>query len=81
MGKGDYKSPWFLSYLKNALVFAVGYIPIIGPFIAIGTAIAMEAIINPDELMDEVREQIPSVELTEGLIHEFKRSRVLVRMP
>ncbi|GAM38921.1 hypothetical protein TCE0_034r10049 [Talaromyces pinophilus] len=72
-GKGEYKSPWFLSYLKNALVFAVGYIPIIGPFIAIGTAIAMEAIINPDELMDEVREQIPSVELTEGLIHEFKK--------
>jgi cell division septation protein DedD len=33
----------------------------------------MEAIINPDELMDEVREQIPSVELTEGLIHEFKK--------
>jgi hypothetical protein len=72
-GKGNYKSPWFLSYLKNALVFAVGYVPIIGPFIAIGTAIAMEAIINPDELMDEVREQIPSVELTEGLIHEFKK--------
>lgn len=73
LGKGDYKSPWFLSSLKNALVFAVGYILIVGPFIAIGTAIAMEAIINPDELMDEVREQIPSVELTEGLIHEFKK--------
>jgi hypothetical protein len=72
-GKGDYKTPWFLSYLKNALVYAVGYLPIYGPFIAIGTAIAMEAIINPDGLMDEIREQIPSVELTEGLIEEFKK--------
>jgi hypothetical protein len=71
--EGNYQTPWFLSYLKNALVFAVGYIPIIGPFVAIGTAIAMEAIINPDGLMDEIREQIPSVELTEGLIDEFKK--------
>lgn len=51
----------------------MGYILIICPFVAIRTTIAIEAIINLDEIIDEVREQILSVELTEGLIHEFKK--------
>ncbi|KAJ5803269.1 uncharacterized protein N7503_005719 [Penicillium pulvis] len=70
---GNHKPHWLLNYLKNALVIVSGLVPVVGPILAMGAALGMEAIINPDEFMDELREQIPSVELAEGIIAEFKK--------
>ncbi|KAJ5556964.1 hypothetical protein N7494_000879 [Penicillium frequentans] len=70
---GDHKPHWLLNYLKNTLVIVSGLVPVVGPILAMGAALGMEALINPDEFMDELREQIPSVELAEGIIAEFKK--------
>jgi hypothetical protein len=71
--KGDYKGHWFVNYFKNAMAFAIGYLPIAGPFLAIGWSVAYTAIAQPDEFLDELREQIPSVELIEGFVTEIKK--------
>ena len=77
-GKGNYKDPWFIAFFKDAMTFAIGWIPLIGPFLAAGWSIAFTAIQDPDNLMDTIRSAIPSVRLTEGLIEEFKKAKVLV---
>ena len=61
------KPHWLLNYIKNALVIVSGLVPVVGPILSMGAALGMEAIINPDEFMDELREQIPAVELTQGI--------------
>ncbi|CEJ57898.1 hypothetical protein PMG11_06575 [Penicillium brasilianum] len=71
--KGDYKGHWLISYFNNAMAFAIGYVPIIGPLLAIGWSVAYTAIAQPDEFADELREQIPSVELLEGFVTEIKK--------
>ncbi|KAJ5357482.1 hypothetical protein N7541_004640 [Penicillium brevicompactum] len=71
--EGDHKTHWLLNYIKNSLVILSGIVPIVGPILSMGAALGMEAIINPDGFMDELREQIPFVELSEGMIAEFKK--------
>ncbi|KAJ5334805.1 hypothetical protein N7452_007208 [Penicillium brevicompactum] len=71
--EGDHKPHWLLNYIKNTLVIVSGLVPVVGPILSMGAALGMEAIINPDEFMDELREQIPSVELAQGIIAEFKK--------
>lgn len=71
-GKGSSKGPWFITWFKDSMTFAIGWIPIIGPCLSIGWAAAFTAIQDPDGLMDQLRSSIPSIQLTEGLIEEFK---------
>ncbi|KAJ5646933.1 hypothetical protein N7490_003305 [Penicillium lividum] len=71
--KRDYKGHWFVSYFKNAIYFAIGYVPLAGPFLAIGWNVAYTALVQPDEFLEELREQIPSVELIEGFVSEIKK--------
>ncbi|KAJ5759477.1 hypothetical protein N7520_006633 [Penicillium odoratum] len=71
--KGDFKGHWFISYFKNAMSFAIGYLPLAGPFLAIGWNVAYTAIAQPDEFLEQLREQIPSVELIEGFVSEIKK--------
>ncbi|KAF9884304.1 hypothetical protein FE257_001882 [Aspergillus nanangensis] len=72
-GKGDWKTPWFINFYKNAMTFAIGWIPVIGPFLAAGWSIAFTAIADPDGFMDQLKVAIPSVELTMGLLEEFQK--------
>ncbi|KAL4933415.1 uncharacterized protein BDV17DRAFT_287081 [Aspergillus undulatus] len=73
-GKADMSSPWFVDYFKNAMAFAIGYIPIVGPFATIGWNLAISAIFDDHEaFMDELREQILSVQLLEGFVEEVKK--------
>ena len=77
-GKGNYEDPWFISFFKNSMTFAIGWIPLIGPFLAIGWSVAFTAIQDPDNLMNTLRSAMPSVRLTEGLIEEFKKAKASV---
>lgn len=77
-GKSNYKDPWFIAIFKNAMTFAFGWVPSIGPFLAAGWAIAFTAIQDPDNLMDTIRSAIPSVRLTQGSIEELKKVQISV---
>ena len=77
-GKGNYEDPWFISFFKDSMTFAIGWIPLIGPFLAIGWSVAFTAIQDPDNLMNTLRSAMPSVRLTEGLIEEFKKAKASV---
>ncbi|OJI96467.1 hypothetical protein ASPVEDRAFT_145964 [Aspergillus versicolor CBS 583.65] len=71
--KADMGSPWFLEYFKNAVAFAIGYVPIVGPFATIGWNLAISGIFDDHEaFMEELREQIPSYQLLEGFVEEIQ---------
>ena len=74
-GKGNWEDPWFISFFKDSMTFAIGWIPLIGPFLAIGWSLAFTAIQDPDNFMNTLRSAIPSVRLGEGLIAEFKKGK------
>ncbi|RDW61712.1 uncharacterized protein DSM5745_10384 [Aspergillus mulundensis] len=64
-GEADVSMPWFARYFKNVLSFAIGYVPVFGPLLAIGTNLIMSAIFEAHEdFMDELREQLPTYDLT-----------------
>lgn len=77
-GKGSYEGPWFIAWFRDSMTFAIGWVPLIGPFLAIGWSVAFTAIQDPDNLMNTLRSAIPGVRLTEGLIEEFKKGKALV---
>ncbi|KAI9373510.1 hypothetical protein BJX61DRAFT_552185 [Aspergillus egyptiacus] len=71
--EGDMSSHWFVEYFRNAIGFAIGYVPLVGPFLAIGWNVATAAIIYDSEgFMNELRGQVPSYRLLEGLFNEIK---------
>ncbi|KAF1814000.1 hypothetical protein P152DRAFT_372319, partial [Eremomyces bilateralis CBS 781.70] len=60
-GKCNSKGPWFVTWFKDSMTFAIGWIPLIGPFLSIGWVVAFTAIQDPDGLMDQLRASIPSI--------------------
>jgi hypothetical protein len=72
-GEANMDTPWFLEYLKNSVSYAIGYVPIVGPFLAFGWNLAISGIPEGDEgFLDSLREQVPSVQLLEGFVEEIK---------
>ncbi|KAF5679387.1 hypothetical protein FHETE_804 [Fusarium heterosporum] len=82
-GKGEQGS-WFEDFFKNALTFGIGFIPGIGPMLAIAFSLTWTAIRDPDKFMHELSLWVPSVKIPElfdrdvrasagrikGLVHE-----------
>ncbi|EFR04463.1 hypothetical protein MGYG_07471 [Nannizzia gypsea CBS 118893] len=59
--EGDHSPHWLLSFLKNTLVVCAGLVPGIGPLLSMGSALLMEALINPDGMLEEFKEQLPGL--------------------
>jgi len=70
---------WIENFLRNVLTIAVGFVPLVGPLLAIAFPLAWTAIVNPDDFMTELRNLAPGVDLTLRVIEEIKSSAANTR--
>lgn len=69
-------TPWYLNFLKNITTIAIGFVPVIGPLLAVETALLWTAVVDPDNFLQELRNQIPVLELGEHF-EEFSKMVLL----
>ncbi|KAL5339783.1 hypothetical protein BJX70DRAFT_397491 [Aspergillus crustosus] len=70
---------WSAQWAGDSFVFLIGFVPIIGPFIACGSAVLVAWAKDPESWMDQLRASVPSVRLTEGMIEEAKKLAAMCR--
>lgn len=63
---------WFVEYIKNAIKFALDFVPIIGFILQIEFSLGWTALTDPDSFYETLKEEIPLVLLTDGIISELK---------
>ncbi|KAM0347326.1 hypothetical protein ACHAPU_004845 [Fusarium lateritium] len=77
-GKGE-KGSWFEDFFKNALSFGIGFIPGIGPLLAIAFSLTWTAIRDPDQFMHELSLWVPSVKIPELFDRDIRNSSRNIR--
>ncbi|KAF4993973.1 hypothetical protein FGRMN_6104 [Fusarium graminum] len=77
-GKGE-KGSWFEDFFKNALTFGIGFIPGIGPLLAIAFSLTWTAIRDPDQFIHELSLWVPSVKIPELFDRDIRISSKQIR--
>ncbi|KAF7911248.1 uncharacterized protein EAF01_002755 [Botrytis porri] len=73
MWKSVEKSFWIENFTKNAMVFAIGFIPGPGPFMAIAFSLTWTAIKDEEAFWDELSLWCPAVKLTDSFKEDMKK--------
>jgi hypothetical protein len=76
--KGDHSLPWFLNWMKNTYIFAIGWVPGVGPFLAAGSAVLSALCEDPDTAFDTLQAVMPTAELVTGIVSENKSASTAV---
>jgi hypothetical protein len=71
-GKGE--GSWLERFFKNALEFAVGFVPIVGPLLSIVTSLSWTAISDPDQFPDAISMWVPSAKVGLDWMEEMRQS-------
>ena len=70
------KSTWVEQYIRNTLTFAIGFVPVVGPFVQILFSVGWEIVVQEDldGAYKMLKELCPSVDLTDKIISELTRT-------
>ncbi|SPO03117.1 uncharacterized protein DNG_05799, partial [Cephalotrichum gorgonifer] len=79
MWKQPEKGSWFESFTKNAMVFAIGFIPGPGPFLAIAFSLTWTALRDEEAFWEELSLWAPAVKFTEEFRKDFREGLVQMR--
>ncbi len=65
------KSTWIESFLKNAITYGSGFVPVMGPLLCVAFPLVWTAIFDPDSFFAEFKTVFPPVDLTDKLRSEI----------
>lgn len=80
MWKKPEKSTWFEDFTKNATTFAIGFIPVAGPFLAIAFNLTWSALRDEDQFWNDLKLWAPGIKLAEEFKIDFRQGIAEIRL-
>ncbi|KAI1022154.1 hypothetical protein LB504_007335 [Fusarium proliferatum] len=77
-GKGK-KGSWFDDFFKNAISFALGFVPGVGPILSIAFSLGWTTVVNPDQFMYELSLWAPSVKIPQLFEDDVRKNSTEIR--
>jgi len=68
------KSTWIENFMKNTLTIAIGFVPGIGPILAVAFPLAWTALTDPDSFVSTLKDLCPGIDLADHVVQEILKS-------
>ncbi|KAL8830035.1 MAG: hypothetical protein Q9191_001674 [Dirinaria sp. TL-2023a] len=70
---------WFEDYMKNLITLGIGFVPGIGPILAVSFVLGWSALTDPDSFFATLKTACPPLLLTDGVIRELQLEATLTK--